>query len=173
MEGDSIHPTAQIKEMLGAMKEQWQSMLGMAIMFVVTIIIGIVIQPFYDKPEFRAFGEAGASQARNILLEFVMILVFTAAIIFLAKKKKDWIIKYGILGILFIALCYSTIPITNLMISTPSEPLEFEINNNPYEIISQKDDGFFASQKLVNKTTGEFGGYAFYSFSNAYDETCL
>ena len=36
--------------------------------------------------------------------------------------------------------------------STPSEPLEFEINNNPYEIISQKDDGFFASQKLVNKT---------------------
>ena len=173
MEGDSIHPTAQIKEMLGAMKEQWQSMLGMAIMFVVTIIIGIVIQPFYDKPEFRAFGEAGASQARNILLEFVMILVFTAAIIFLAKKKKDWIIKYGILGILFIALCYSTIPITNLMISTPSEPLEFEINNNPYEIISQKDDGFFASQKLVNKTTGEFGGYAFYSFSNAYDETGL
>ncbi|CAI8263891.1 MAG: Uncharacterised protein [Methanobacteriota archaeon] len=173
MEGDSIHPTAQIKEMLGAMKEQWQSMLGMAIMFVVTIIIGIVIQPFYDKPEFRAFGEAGASQARNILLEFVMILVFTAAIIFLAKKKKDWIIKYGILGILFIALCYSTIPLTNLMISTPSEPLEFEINNNPYEIISQKDDGFFASQKLVNKTTGEFGGYAFYSFSNAYDETGL
>ena len=163
MEGDSIHPTAQIKEMLGAMREQWQSMLGMAIMFVVTILIGIIIQPFYDKPEFRAFGEAGASQARNILLEFVMILVFTAAIIFLAKWKKDWVIKYGILGILFIALCYSTIPLTNLVISTPSEPLEFEI-------ISQYEDGFFASQKLVNKTTEDIQGYALYSFSNAYNE---
>ena len=170
MEGDSISPTAQIKEMLTAMKEQWQSMLGMAIMFVVTILIGIIIQPFYDKPEFRAFGEAGASQARNILLEFVMILIFTAAIIFLAKWKKDWVIKYGILGILFIALCYSTIPLTNLVISTPAEPLEFESTDTPFEIISQYEDGFFASQKLVNSTTGDFKGYAFYSFSNAYNE---
>lgn len=173
MEGDSIRPTAQIKEMLGAMREQWQSMLGMAIMFVVTILIGIIIQPFYDKPEFRAFGEAGASQARNILLEFVMILVFTAAIIFLAKWKKDWIIKYGILGILFIALCYSTIPLTNLVISTPTEPLNFESTDTPFEIISQYEDGFFASQKLVNKTTGDFKGHAFYSFSNAYNEEGL
>jgi len=173
MEEDSISPTAQIKEMIGAMKEQWQSMLGMAAMFVVTILIGIIIQPFYDKSEFRAFGEAGASQARNILLEFVMILVFTAAIIFLAKKKQEWVIKYGILGILFIALCYSTIPLTNLVISTPVEPLEFNTTENEYDIISQHNDGFYASETLVNKSTGDIGGYAFYYFSNAYSETGL
>ncbi len=171
MEGESLRPTSQIKEMLGAMKEQWQSMLGMAAMFVITILIGIVIQPFYNKPEFRAFGEAGASQARNILLEFLMILIFTALIIFLAKKKKDWIIKYGILGILFIALCYATIPLTNLVISEAPEPLEFDSTMTDYEIIHQHNDGFFASHKLVNKTTGDIGGYAFYSFSNAYSES--
>ncbi len=168
MEGDSIRPTAQIKVMFQAMKEQWESMLGMAAMFVVTILVSIIIQPFYDKPEFRAFGEAGASQARNILLEFVMILIFTAAIIFLAKWKKDWIIKYGILGILFIALCYATIPLSNMVISTPIEPFEFKDTETPFEIISQHNDGFFASQTLVNSSTGDIGGYAFYSFSNAY-----
>ena len=163
-----MHPTTQIKEMFQAMKDQWESMLGMAAMFVVTILMAILIQPFYDKPEFRAFGEAGASQARNILLEFVMILVFTAAIIFLAKWKKDWIIKYGILGILFIALCYATIPLSNMVISSPAEPFEFKETNTPFEIITQHNDGFFASQKLVNTSSGEIGGYAFYSFSNAY-----
>jgi len=171
MEGESLRPTSQIKEMLGAMKDQWQSMLGMAVMFVITILIGIIIQPFYDKPEFRAFGEAGASQARNILLEFVMILIFTALIIFLAKWKKDWIIKYGILGILFIALCYATIPLTNLVISETPEPLEFDSTPTIYEIIHQHNDGFYASQKLVNKTTGDITGYAFYSFSNAYNDS--
>jgi presenilin-like A22 family membrane protease len=170
MEGDSIRPTEQIKEMFQAMKEQWESMLGMAAMFVVTILVGIIIQPFYDKTEFRAFGEAGASQVRNILLEFVMILIFTAAIIFLAKWKRDWIIKYGILGILFIALCYSTIPLSNMIISSPPEPLEFENTDTPFEIITQHNDGFYASQTLVNSSTGDVGGYAFYSFSNAYSE---
>ncbi|MBJ23480.1 MAG: hypothetical protein CMB64_02305 [Euryarchaeota archaeon] len=169
MEDDSINKVPQIKEMLLAMKDQWQSMLGMALMFVVTILIGIIIQPFYDKPEFRAFGEAGASQARNVIFEFIMILVFTAAIIFLAKRKKDWIIKYGILGILFIALCYATIPLTNLVITSSVEPLEFENIETPYEIITQHNDGFYSSQKLINKTTGEIGAYAFYKFSNAYD----
>ena len=170
MEGESLRRTSQIKEMLGAMKEQWQSMLGMAAMFVITILIGIVIQPFYDKPEFRAFGEVGASQVRNILLEFTMILVFTATIIYLAKKKKDWIIKYGILGILFIALCYATIPLTNLVISEVPEPLKFDSSETDYEIIHQHNDGFYVFDKLINQTTGDTGGYAFYSLSNAYSE---
>ena len=170
MEGESLRPTSQIKEMLGAMKEQWQSMLGMAAMFVITILIGIVIQPFYDKPEFRAFGEVGASQVRNVLIEFTMILVFTATIIYLAKKKKDWIIKYGILGILFIALCYATIPLTNLVISEAPEPLKFDSSEIDYEIIHQHNDGFYVFDKLINQTTGDTGGYAFYSLSNAYSE---
>ena len=170
MEGNSINGTPQIKEMILAMKEQWQSMIGMALMFVTTIVIGIIIQPFYDKPEFRAFGEAGASQARNIILEFVLILVFTAAIIFLAKKKKDWIIKYGILGILFIALCYATIPLTNLVITSSVEPLEFKTIDSTFEIVTQHDDGFFSSQKLINSTTDELGGYVFYKFSNAFND---
>ena len=55
MEGDSIRPTEQIKVMFQAMKEQWESMLGMAAMFVVTILVGIIIQPFYDNSYSASF----------------------------------------------------------------------------------------------------------------------
>ena len=44
---------------LDAMKDQWTSMMGMAFMFVSTILIGLSIQPIYDVPEARAFGEEG------------------------------------------------------------------------------------------------------------------
>ena len=47
---------------LDAMKDQWTSMVGMAGMFIATILIGLSIQPVYDIPEARAFGEAGASK---------------------------------------------------------------------------------------------------------------
>ncbi|MAZ23784.1 MAG: hypothetical protein CMB22_03125, partial [Euryarchaeota archaeon] len=48
---------------LDAMKDQWTSMMGMAFMFVSTILIGLSIQPIYDVPEARAFGEEGASKS--------------------------------------------------------------------------------------------------------------
>ena len=126
---------------LSAMKDQWQSMFQMAAMFVVTIALAIWIQPFYDKPELRAFGEAGASQGRYILLELGMIAIFTAGIIALARWKKDWIIKYGILGVLFIALMYSTIPMMNLLLPLEEEPFEFTKEDNmQYEVIYQASD---------------------------------
>ena len=45
------------------MKDQWESMVGMAGMFIVTIGIGIFIQPLYDVPEARAFGEEGTTKS--------------------------------------------------------------------------------------------------------------
>ncbi len=44
------------------------SMLAMAGMFVVTILLGLVIRPFYDANQLQDFGEAGATQVRFILL---------------------------------------------------------------------------------------------------------
>ena len=50
--------------------EQWESMVGMAGMFIVTIGIGMFIQPLYDIPEARAFGEEGTTKSGFICLNY-------------------------------------------------------------------------------------------------------
>ena len=88
---------AQETSVFALMKEQMTSMLGMVAMFVVTIVLALFIRPWYDVAELHAFGETGATQARFILLELVMIFIFTAVVIALARYKKEWVIKYGLM----------------------------------------------------------------------------
>ena len=114
----------------GDFRRQLPSMIGMAGMFVATIFLAMFIRPWYDKAGLQAFGEAGASQLRYIGLELVMIFIFTAAILMLAKYKKEWIIKYGIMGILFIALLYSSVPLAHqIMVDDSVTPFEYQSSN--------------------------------------------
>ena len=71
------------------MLDQWNSMAGMAGMFIVTIGIGMFIQPYFDIPAARAFGEEGTTKSGFILFELLMIGVFTIAIIWLARKGLE------------------------------------------------------------------------------------
>ncbi len=120
--------------LLTMMKEQFASMMGMVFMFVLTIGIALFIRPWYDVANLQAFGEAGASQVRYIALELVMIFIFTAAILVLAKYKKDWIIKYGIMGVLAIALMYTTVPLAHvLVLDLEPEPFEFQSDSGLQE----------------------------------------
>ena len=99
---------------------EWVSMLGMAGMFVGTILLGLVIRPFYDANQLQAFGESGSTQVRYVLLELVMIFIFTAAILFLVRMGAQWVIKYGVLAILALALMYTTVPLAHvLMVDDP------------------------------------------------------
>tara|TARA_B100000767_G_scaffold275493_1_gene312779 strand:+ start:812 stop:3004 length:2193 start_codon:yes stop_codon:yes gene_type:complete len=112
------------------MREQLPSMLGMAFMFILTIALSLFIRPWYDVAGLQAFGAAGASQVRYIALELFMIFVFTAFILLLAKYKKEWIIKYGIMGVLSIALMYSTVPLAHMLVlDLEVEPFEYESEN--------------------------------------------
>ena len=116
-----------MSDVAGDFRRQLPSMIGMAGMFVATIFLAMYIRPWYDKAGLQAFGEAGASQLRYIGLELFMIFVFTAAILMLAKYKKEWVIKYGIMGILFIALLYASIPLAHqLMVDDSVTPFEYE-----------------------------------------------
>ena len=113
--------------MNGDFRRQLPSMIGMASMFLVTIFLAMFIRPWYDKAGLQAFGAEGASQLRFIFLELVMIFIFTAAILALARYKKDWVIKYGIMGILFIALMYASVPLAHqIMVDDTVEPFEYE-----------------------------------------------
>ena len=82
------------------MRRQWASMASMAGMFVGTILLGLSLQPVYDRPEARAFGEEGATKGGYVAMEMLLILIFTVVIIWLARKGLDFIIK----GIVFFAL---------------------------------------------------------------------
>ena len=73
--------------LMEVLKGQWTSMFGMAGMFTVTIFLATLIQPFYDRDELRAFGATGSTKLGFILIEGVFILIFTAVIIWLAKKN--------------------------------------------------------------------------------------
>ena len=111
----------------GDFRRQLPSMIGMAVMFVATIFLAIYIRPWYDKAGLQAFGEAGSSQLRYIGLELIMIFIFTAAILMLAKYKKEWVIKYGIMGILFIALLYASVPLAHqIMVDDSVTPFEYD-----------------------------------------------
>ncbi|MEC8736036.1 MAG: hypothetical protein VXX39_03670, partial [Candidatus Thermoplasmatota archaeon] len=104
------------QEEKSARNGQILSMAGMMGMFIITILLGLVIRPFYDSNNLQAFGESGTTQARYVILQLSMIFIFTAIILALAKWKKDWIIKYGIMGIMAIALLYSTVPLAHVIL---------------------------------------------------------
>ena len=98
------------------MMEQWESMVGMAGMFIVTIGIGMFIQPLYDIPEARAFGEEGTTKSGFILFELLMIGIFTVAIIWLARKGLDYLIKGIVMLALGLSLFYAIQPFTLLIL---------------------------------------------------------
>ena len=102
----------QSESVIELMKEQWESMVGMAGMFIVTIGIGIFIQPFFDIPEAKAFGEEGATKTGFILMELILIGVFTVAIIWLARKGLDYLIKAIVMFALGLSMFYAILPFT-------------------------------------------------------------
>ena len=100
---------------LEVMSQQWASMLSMGGMFVGTILLGLSIQPLYDIPEARAFGEEGASKGGYVAMEMMLILIFTVAIIWLARKGLDYIIKGIVIFALGMSLFYILVPYISLL----------------------------------------------------------
>jgi presenilin-like A22 family membrane protease len=154
-----IQRKSEFQYVIEAMKEQWVSMTGMMAMFVVTIGLGMLLQPFYTQTdELRAFGKEGASQGRWIIMELAMIFVFTAVIIWLAKKKKEWVIKLGILAILWLALVYATVPLAHLFLAPDMGPEPFVEKDGVTE------DGLFVLHQGAE-------GYMMYNIIPALNES--
>ena len=93
----------------------WSSMVGMAGMFIFTICTGIFIQPAWNFEEAKAFGEEGSTEAANIFFELLMIFLFTAAVIWLARKGLQVLIKAFVLFALWISMLYATLPLIALI----------------------------------------------------------
>ena len=133
------------------LKEQWVGMTAMAGMFVATIALASFMRPYYDVGELKAFGSSGASQVRYVAIELFAIFMFTALIILLAKYKKDYIIKYGMMVVLTLALLYSTIPLAHVaLLDFDPEPFEMDQQSTiagDY-LGAWGDDGFITSVNI-------------------------
>ncbi|MBT5619119.1 MAG: hypothetical protein HOJ71_08635 [Euryarchaeota archaeon] len=169
---------AQLREedsLWSMMKEQMTSMLGMVGMFILTIVLALFIRPWYDIGGLHAFGDAGATQVRYIALELVMIFVFTAFILMLAKYKKDWVIKYGIMGVLALALMYSTVPLAHMiMMDFESDPYAVEEETSfDSELLTHSGfDGHLMS--TLTGTAGTWGDMiTYYEGNNMSDNTSM
>ena len=156
---------AQETSVLALMKEQMTSMLGMVTMFVVTIVLALFIRPWYDVAELHAFGETGATQVRFILLELVMIFIFTAVVIALARYKKEWVIKYGIMGVLTIALMYTTVPLMHvLVIDFDAEDFEYEESlTYSGEYVTDLGMNGFITHELIGNSTNWQDSISYYT----------
>ena len=165
---------AKEDSLLSNMIEQAPGMIGMAFMFVITIFLGIWLQPWFDAAGLQAFGESGSREVRWIVLELVAIFAFTFMILWLAKNHLQHFIKYGILFVLFLALCYTTVPGAHLLlvpeveteafVFTDSEDVEenlFAVNSDG-SIITHKviygdnvsENSFIVSKRMANASLG-------------------
>ena len=72
---------AKEDSLLANMIQQAPGMIGMALMFIVTILIGLWLQPWFNSAGLQAFGESGSTQARWVGLQLVSIFVFTFLIL--------------------------------------------------------------------------------------------
>ena len=156
---------AQETSVFSLMKEQMTSMLGMVTMFVVTIVLALFIRPWYDVAELHAFGETGATQVRFIFLELIMIFIFTAVVIALARYKKEWVIKYGIMGVLTIALMYTTVPLMHvLVIDFDAEDFEYQESfTYSGEYITDLGMDGFITHELIGNSTNWQDSISYYS----------
>jgi len=140
---------AKEDSLLANMLEQAPGMLGMAFMFIITIGMGVWLQPWFNAAGLQAFGESGATQARWIMLELVAIFAFTFVILWLAKRHLQYIIKYGLLFVLFLALCYTTVPGAHILLVPEIETESFEFTDAVVideEIVSLNSDGSMITQ---------------------------
>ena len=156
---------AQETSVFALMKEQMTSMLGMVTMFVVTIVLALFIRPWYDVAELHAFGETGATQVRFIFLELIMIFIFTAVVIALARYKKEWVIKYGIIGVLTIALMYTTVPLMHvLVIDFDAEDFEYQESfTYSGEYVTDLGMDGFITHELIGNSTNWQDSISYYS----------
>jgi presenilin-like A22 family membrane protease len=78
------------------------------LLFVVSIGFALFLAPIYGTLGLRAdFSELGGEESLLIPLFYVVvILVFTAAILFYTRKRKGTLIKYAFLGVICLSMMY-------------------------------------------------------------------
>ncbi|MEE3310134.1 MAG: presenilin family intramembrane aspartyl protease PSH [Candidatus Thermoplasmatota archaeon] len=129
------------RSLMEELKGQVGSMAGMAGMFVVTIWLAMKIQPFYDRDDLRAFGAEGANKAGFVILELIFIFIFTALIIYLARRNLQKFIRWGVLGVLWIAMMYTLFPLVAMVLVPDGPPFTEDVMDTSESYIISVEEG--------------------------------
>ena len=152
------------RSLIDELKAQAGSMVGMAGMFIITILLAMKIQPFYDRDELRAFGAEGATKASFVLLELVFILLFTALIIYMARNNLQKFIRWGVLGVLWIAMLYALYPLAAMVLVPDAPPFTEEpLDASEAYIVAVEEGGadfFYVDDPLSGNGTLRYVGNA-------------
>ena len=129
------------RSLMEELKGQAGSMAGMAGMFVVTIWLAMKIQPFYDRDDLRAFGAEGANKAGFVILELIFIFIFTALIIYLARRNLQKFIRWGVLGVLWIAMMYTLFPLVAMVLVPDGPPFTEDVMDTSESYVISVEEG--------------------------------
>ena len=165
---------AKEDSLLANMIQQAPGMLGMAFMFIITILLGIWLQPWFDAAGLQAFGESGSTEVRWIALELIAIFAFTFMILWLAKNHLQHVIKYGILFVLFLALCYTTVPGAHILLVPEIETEAFEFSENEEineELHAITEDGSMLTHEPIYRDS--FENHSFIVSKRAMDSSLV
>ncbi|UCF08912.1 MAG: hypothetical protein JSW28_04275 [Thermoplasmata archaeon] len=116
------------------MKNNIYSVVAMGVMLLAVQLIAVSIAPIYSTTQSEAMG--GRETIENPGFAFLylgVILAFTFAILWIAKKKKEKFIKILILAAIFMTMTYLFIPLT-IAALYPSGGGGWEINDIGHDV---------------------------------------
>ncbi len=92
----------------GSGKDSYAPIIVMVFLFIISIGLALLLVPLYIDMGLKAdFEQLGGEESLLIPLFYIaMILIFTAVILFITRKRKGRFIKYGFLGIICISMAY-------------------------------------------------------------------
>lgn len=137
-----------------------------ALLFIVSIGFALVLVPIYVDMGFQAdFEELGIGDEQSLLIPvfyIIVIVVFTAIILFITRKRKGRFIKYAFLGIICLSMVYVFTAISNAVLyPTPEQSWsnEVDIEGGVSTILIAHLVGDESEEIIVGTTSGNIEVY--------------
>ena len=128
----------------------------MGLIFVGTIIVGLLLSPIFADQDMQAFENEEA--VVNPILYIVFIIVFTVIVLFIVKKGKPNLVRLFFLGAIFVTIIYVTSPVLDAAVYGVGEDWDSQLDGKDilaYDSIELEGTAY----QLVLEADGEFNVY--------------
>jgi presenilin-like A22 family membrane protease len=148
--------------------------IAMGALFVIAIGLALTLSPVYDRLGMRAdFTEIGGGEEESVinpLIYITVILVATAIILFIGRRKRGGFLKYAFLGIICITVVYVFFPFFAMALYPSEFTEEWDVEtqlDHPVSVIEIDDLDNDDVQEII---IGTKDGYVFIYDGNTHEE---